>query len=123
MPARYYPPRDVGADPIVNAVATYEEFGGPVVVVDFGTACTFDDISANGEYLGGIIAPESACPRKLSSSARQPARVIGDSTVGSMQSGTRERIRQKPTGHSIQSFEVDITHSFSAPEGGNARGG
>jgi type III pantothenate kinase len=96
MPVRYNPPGDVGADRVVNAVAAYAEFGGPVIVVDFGTATTFDAISSQGEYLGGVIAPGMG----ISSEAlfiraarlprveiRPPAKVIGDSTVGSMQSG------------------------------------
>ena len=57
MPVRYHPPEDVGADRIVNAVAAFEQFGGPAIVVDFGTATTFDAISDQGEYLGGVIAP------------------------------------------------------------------
>ena len=57
MPVLYNPPGDVGADRIVNAIAAYEEFGGPAIVVDFGTATTFDAISLEGEYLGGVIAP------------------------------------------------------------------
>ncbi len=96
MPVRYNPPADVGADRIVNAVAAYTAFGGPAIVVDFGTATTFDAISAKGEYLGGVIAPGIG----ISSEAlflraarlprvdiRPPAKVIGDSTVASMQSG------------------------------------
>jgi len=96
MPVRYNPPGDVGADRIVNAVAAYTAFGGPVIVVDFGTATTFDAISAAGEYLGGVITPGIA----ISSEAlfhraaklprvdvRRPPKVIGDSTVVSMQSG------------------------------------
>ncbi len=96
MPVLYNPPGDVGADRIVNAVAAYEEYGGPVIVVDFGTATTFDAISAQGEYLGGVIAPgigisaealflrAARLPRV---EIRQPNAVIGSSTVSSMQSG------------------------------------
>ncbi len=96
MPVRYNPPADVGADRIVNAIAAYTAFGGPAIVVDFGTATTFDAISATGEYLGGVISPGVS----ISSEAlflraarlprveiRPPAKVIGDSTVASMQSG------------------------------------
>lgn len=96
MPVLYNSPGDVGADRIVNAIAAYEEFGGPAIVVDFGTATTFDAISLEGEYLGGVIAPGIG----ISSEAlflraarlprieiRQPEKVIGDSTVASMQSG------------------------------------
>jgi type III pantothenate kinase len=96
MPVLYKPPGDVGADRIVNAIAAYEEFGGPVIVVDFGTATTFDAISLEGEYLGGVIAPgigissealflrAARLPRV---EVRQPEKVIGESTVASMQSG------------------------------------
>ena len=57
MPIHYDNPREVGADRIVNAVAAYEQVHGAVVVVDFGTATTFDVVSRQGEYLGGVIAP------------------------------------------------------------------
>ncbi len=92
----YKPPADVGADRIVNAVAAFDLIGGPCIVVDFGTATTFDAISEKGEYLGGVIAPgigisayalfsrASKLPRI---EIRKPSKVIGDSTVGSMQSG------------------------------------
>jgi len=50
-------PMEVGADRIVNGVAAFHQYGGPCIVVDFGTAITFDAISAKGEYLGGVIAP------------------------------------------------------------------
>jgi type III pantothenate kinase len=96
MPVRYHPPEDVGADRVVNAVAAYEQFGGPAIVVDFGTATTFDAISDQGEYLGGVIAPgigisaealflrAARLPRV---EVRRPPKVIGDSTVVSIQSG------------------------------------
>src|SRR3979411_3019189 len=54
---RYDNPKDVGADRIANALAAYTKYGGPVVVIDFGTAVTYDAISADGDYLGGAIAP------------------------------------------------------------------
>ena len=57
MPLRYENPREVGADRIVNAVAAFEMFSGPVLAVDFGTATTFDVVSQAGEYLGGVICP------------------------------------------------------------------
>jgi type III pantothenate kinase len=57
MPVRYENPREVGADRIVNALAAFEMLGGPVIVVDFGTATTFDCISRDGEYMGGAIFP------------------------------------------------------------------
>ncbi len=96
MPVLYKPPGDVGADRIVNAIAAYEEYGGPVIVVDFGTATTFDAISAQGEYLGGVIAPGIGisaealflrAARLPRIEIRQPSSVIGNSTVSSMQSG------------------------------------
>lgn len=96
MPVRYKPASDVGTDRIVDAVAAYAAFGGPVIVVDFGTATTFDAISGAGEYLGGVIAPgigisaealflrAARLPRV---EIRPPEKIIGDSTVASMQSG------------------------------------
>ena len=92
----YHPPSDVGADRIVDAVAAIERYGTPCIVVDFGTATTFDAINSKGEYLGGVITPGIT----ISSDAlfqraaklprveiRKPEKVIGDSTVGSIQSG------------------------------------
>ncbi len=96
MPILYDAPRDVGADRIVNAVAAFEAYGGPCVVVDFGTATTFDAISAKGEYLGGAICPGIGISAEalFQRAARlprveivRPATVIGKNTVGSMQSG------------------------------------
>jgi type III pantothenate kinase len=96
MPVHYDNPAEVGADRIVNAVAAFEKYGGPCVIVDFGTATTFDCVSAKGEYMGGVICPgigisadalfqrTARLPRV---EIRQPARVIGTNTVGSLQSG------------------------------------
>jgi type III pantothenate kinase len=96
MPVHYDNPAEVGADRIVNAVAAFEKYGGPCVIVDFGTATTFDCVSAKGEYLGGVISPgigisadalfqrTARLPRV---EIRKPARVIGSNTVGSLQSG------------------------------------
>lgn len=96
MPIMYENPREVGADRIVNAVAAYEQYKTAGVVVDFGTATTFDAIGAKGEYLGGAIAPgigigaealfqrASKLPRV---SVERPPRVIGRNTVHSIQSG------------------------------------
>ena len=96
MPVRYDNPREVGADRIVNALAAYELLGGPVIAVDFGTATTFDCISANGEYLGGVIFPgihtamealfERASMLHRVEIAR-PKSVIGKTTTGALQSG------------------------------------
>ena len=57
MPVHYDNPAEVGADRIVNSVAAFEKFGGPCIIVDFGTATTFDVVSKKGEYLGGVITP------------------------------------------------------------------
>ena len=96
MPILADNPREVGADRIVNAVAAYDRVGGACVVVDFGTATTFDCISAQGQYLGGVISPgyqisadalfarTSKLPRV---ELERPRRVIGRNTVHSMQSG------------------------------------
>jgi len=89
-------PREVGADRIVNAVAAIERWGGPIVVVDFGTATTFDCINEAGEYVGGAIAPgfkisEEALFSKTAKLPRvevtRPPRAIGTNTVHAMQSG------------------------------------
>src|ERR1700677_621870 len=96
MPVQYDNPAEVGADRIVNGVAAFEKYGGPCVVVDFGTATTFDCVSANGEYLGGVICPGigisadalfQRAARLPRVEVRKPARVIGTNTVGSLQSG------------------------------------
>lgn len=92
----YDNPAEVGADRIVNSVAALHKYGGPCVIVDLGTAITFDVVSANCEYLGGIIAAGigisaealfSRAARLPLVDFRKPARVIGTNTVASMQSG------------------------------------
>jgi type III pantothenate kinase len=96
MSILYENPLEVGADRVVVAVAAFEKYGGPCVVVDFGTATTFDAISSQGEYLGGAIAPGiqiSAEALFLKTAKlprieiRKPKKAIGRSTVASMQSG------------------------------------
>jgi type III pantothenate kinase len=96
MAIRYDNPREIGADRLVNAVAIRERFGGPAVCVDFGTATTFDVISAKGEYLGGAIAPGlglsaealfSRAARLTRVDIKRPAKVIGTNTVTHLQSG------------------------------------
>jgi type III pantothenate kinase len=96
MPILYEPPGDVGADRIVNGVAAFAAYGGPVIVVDFGTATTFDVITRRGEYAGGVICPGvgisadalfQRAARLPRVDVRNPGRVVGRSTVGSMQSG------------------------------------
>jgi type III pantothenate kinase len=89
-------PRELGADRIANAVAAHRRHGGPCIVVDFGTATTFDAVSEAGEYLGGVIAPgiETSLDALTARAARlvrvdlvAPPRVIGKSTMESMRSG------------------------------------
>jgi type III pantothenate kinase len=96
MPVLYENPAEVGADRIVNAVAAFEKYGGPCIVVDFGTATTFDCVTPKGEYQGGVICPGigisadalfSRTARLQRVDIRKPARVIGTTTVGSLQSG------------------------------------
>jgi type III pantothenate kinase len=89
-------PQEVGADRIVNGVAAFHKYGGPCIVVDFGTAITFDVISAKGEYVGGVIAPgigiasealfarAAKLPRV---EIKDPGKVIGSNTVANMQAG------------------------------------
>ncbi len=96
MPVHYDNPAEVGADRIVNGVAAFEKYGGPCIVVDFGTATTFDAVSKKGEYMGGVIAPgigisaealferTARLPRV---DIRHPAKIIGTNTVSSIQSG------------------------------------
>ncbi len=89
-------PKEVGSDRIANAVAAFDVYGGPTVVVDFGTATTCDAVSANGEYLGGAIAPgieismDALVGRASALRAvemKEPRHVLGKSTVESVQSG------------------------------------
>ncbi len=96
MPILYDNPKEVGPDRIANAVGAYDLYGGPCIVVDMGTATTFDAISVEGEYLGGAIAPglaisldalfhHAAALRRVE--LVEPRSVIGKSTVESIQSG------------------------------------
>jgi type III pantothenate kinase len=96
MPILYEVPQEVGADRIVNAVAALEAVGGPCIVVDFGTATTFDVVTAKGEYGGGVIVPGIAisaealfekAARLSRVEIRRPDRVVGKTTAGSIQSG------------------------------------
>ena len=97
MPILYDNPKEVGADRIANAVAAYDGYGGPTIVVDFGTANTIEAISAKGEYLGGAIFPgieismdalfgRAAALRRVE--LVPPKNVIGKTTVESIQSGS-----------------------------------
>lgn len=96
MPVLVDNPTELGADRLVNAIAAYERYGGPCIVVDFGTATTFDVISAKGEYLGGAISPGlgisadalfSRAARLGRIDIKRPAKVIGTNTVTHLQSG------------------------------------
>ena len=89
-------PNEVGADRLLNALAGHRHFGGPLIVVDFGTATTFDVVNQNGDYLGGVIAPginlslealHQAAARLPRIGIGRPQSVIGTSTVPAMQSG------------------------------------
>ena len=93
---RYDSPKEVGADRVVNGIAAFRRYGGPCVVVDLGTAITFDVVSANAEYLGGVICPGvgistaalfARTARLPMVDFREPAKLIGSTTVGSIQSG------------------------------------
>ena len=92
----YDNPKEVGADRVVNGVAAFRNYGGPCVVVDLGTAITFDAVSAQAEYLGGIICPGigisiealfARAARLPMVDFRRPGKLIGTNTVGSIQSG------------------------------------
>jgi len=96
FPILYDNPKEVGADRLVNAIATFRLYGGPAIVVDFGTATTFDVISPKGEYLGGAIAPgigisiealwtKTALLPKVE--IVKPKTIIGKNTIESMQAG------------------------------------
>jgi type III pantothenate kinase len=96
MPILYHNPKEVGADRIVNGVAAFDKYRSAVIVVDFGTATTFDCVSDKGEYMGGVITPglvisAEALYREASKLPRveivKPETIIGKTTVESIQSG------------------------------------
>jgi type III pantothenate kinase len=123
IPILYDNPAEVGADRVVNALAAVDTYGRgtPIIVVDFGTATTFDAISAKGEYLGGVICPGpqisaealfQRAARLPRIDVRKPQRVIGTNTVASMQAGLFwgyvdmvegivRRVREELGGHAI----------------------
>ncbi|MAU42048.1 MAG: pantothenate kinase [Kordiimonas sp.] len=89
-------PKEVGADRLVNAIAAHERYGGPLVIIDFGTATTFDVVDRDGSYLGGVIAPgvnlsvealHMAAAKLPRVAVEKPAKIIGTSTVAAIQSG------------------------------------
>jgi len=96
MPVHYDNPQEVGADRIVNSVAAFDKYGGPCIVVDFGTAINFDAVSARGEYLGGVLAPGigisadalfARAARLFRVEIKDPGKIIGTNTAASMQAG------------------------------------
>lgn len=96
MPIQYDNPQEVGADRIANAIAAFEKYGGPCIVVDFGTAINFDVVSAHGEYLGGALVPGigisadalfSRAARLWRVEIRDPGKIIATNTAQSMQAG------------------------------------
>src|SRR5260370_9468461 len=96
MPVGVDNPAEVGADRIVNGVAAFAKYGGPCIVVDFGTAINFDVISARGEYMGGVLAPGigisaealfSRAARLFRVEIKDPGKIIGTNTMQSLQSG------------------------------------
>ncbi len=94
MPVQYDNPQEVGADRIVNSVAAFDKYGGPCIVVDFGTAINFDAVSAKGEYLGGVFrGPESSdalfarAARLFRVEIKDLRKIIGTNTAASMQAG------------------------------------
>jgi type III pantothenate kinase len=96
MPVQYDNPQEVGADRIVNSVAAFDKYGGPCIIVDFGTAINFDAVSVRGEYLGGVLAPGigisadalfARAARLFRVEIKDPGKVIGTNTAASMQSG------------------------------------
>jgi type III pantothenate kinase len=96
MAVLYDNPQEVGADRIVNSVAAFAKYGGPCIVVDFGTAINFDVISPRGEYMGGVLAPGigisaealfSRAARLFRVEIKDPGKIIGTNTMHSLQSG------------------------------------
>ncbi|MDP7667896.1 MAG: type III pantothenate kinase [Rhodospirillales bacterium] len=120
-------PEEVGADRLVNTVAAHHVYGGPVIVVDFGTATTFDVVDAKGDYVGGVIAPgvnlslealhaeASQLPRVA---VERPPRVIGTATVSAMQSGIFWGYVSM-----VEGLVARIGHEFGAPMDAIATGG
>jgi type III pantothenate kinase len=96
MAVLYDNPQEVGADRIVNSVAAFSKYGGPCIVVDFGTALNFDVVSERGEYMGGVLAPGigissealfSHAARLFRVEIKDPGKIIGTNTMQSLQAG------------------------------------
>jgi len=126
MPILYDNPKEVGADRIANAVGAYDLYGGPVIVVDFGTATTVDGISARGEYLGGAIFPGieislDALFERAAGLRRvelvEPRQVIGKNTVESIQSGILYGFAAQVDGLCTR-FEAELGESAVVSTGG-----
>ena len=127
MPIHYDDPREVGADRIVNGVAAFDEFGGPVIVVDFGTATNFDIVAENGDFDGSVIAPGAHLSVEALHQAaallpriaiRRALNVIGRDTVSALQSGVY-------CGYAglVDGFVSRIKWVNGPPMTGGARGG
>jgi type III pantothenate kinase len=128
MPILYDNPKEVGADRIANAVGAFDMFGGPVLVVDFGTATTVEAISENGEYLGGAIFPgveisldalfeRAAGLRRVE--LAEPKHVIGKSTNESIQSGAIYGFAAEVDGL-VDRFAAELGHCTVVATGGLA---
>lgn len=116
----YHNPTEVGADRIVNSVAAFEKYGGPLIIVDFGTATTFDVVSKKGEYLGGVIFPgiQISLEALFKNTAKLPRidmlvpeKVIGKSTVDSIRSGAV---------HGFTGMIENVVHQIKEELGKNA---
>jgi type III pantothenate kinase len=129
LPILYDNPKEVGADRVANAVAAFDLYGGPTIVVDFGTATTLDVVSARGEYLGGAIVPgieisldalfaRAAALRRVEL-VEAPRRVIGKSTVESLQSGAVYGFAGQVDGL-VARFEAELGPSTIVATGGLA---
>lgn len=128
MPILYDNPKEVGADRITNAVAAFNRFKGPTIVVDLGTAITFDAVSGNGEYLGGAIFPgiETSMSALFSKAAAlrkveliEPKRAIGKSTAESIQSGAIFGFSALVDGM-CERFELELGSTEIVATGGSA---
>ena len=125
---RYDNPREVGADRIANGAAVFDLYGGPSIVVDFGTATTLDAISAAGEYLGGAISPgvevsvEALVGRAAALSTVElvePRSVIGKNTMESIQSGVLYGYAAQIEGL-VERFEAEMGECAVVATGGLA---
>ncbi len=128
MPVLYENPREVGPDRIANAVGAHDLYGGPLIVVDFGTGTNFDIVSANGEFLGGTISPgiEISLDALFDRAAAlravemvEPRNVIGKTTAESLQSGTLYGFAAQVDGM-VKRFEAEIGKSTIIATGGIA---